>query len=203
MIERRRICFTCIQPKSVCNGRRCIVQESVPIGLLCKGCELDAVAKGWAPLNILLCRKKEHAQLRAPWGDIRKDLEKYFGKLSTGSEENSVKVQCNFICNVFTAVKHSDGTEWLNCVEKKPKKYKSTPLINSSTGERIEPDTAIVIPETKEHSFYLMQELKIGNSDCLAFFDSGSNAHLLDGELAERENLQVLSSKPTAISVVG
>ena len=202
-IERRRICFTCIQPKSVCNGKRCIVQESVPIGLLCKGCELDAVAKGWAPLNILLCRKKEHAQLRAPWGDIRKDLEKYFGKLSTGSEENSVKVQCNFICNVFTAVKHSDGTEWLNCVGKKPKKYKSTPLINSSTGERIEPDTAIVIPETKEHSFYLMQELKIGNSDCLAFFDSGSNAHLLDGELAERENLQVLSSKPTAISVVG
>ena len=154
-IERRRICFTCIQPKSVCNGKRCIVQESLPIGLLCKGCELDAVAKGWAPLNILLCRKKEHVQLRAPWGDIRKDLEKYFGKLSTGSEENSVKVQCNFICNVFTAIKHSDGTEWLNCVEKKPKKYKSTPLINSSTGERIEPDTAIVIPETKEHSFYL------------------------------------------------
>ena len=44
-----------------------------------------------------------------------------------------------------------------------------------------------------ENSIYLMQNLRIGNSDCLTFFDSGANAHLIDGKLAEKEtNIQQL-----------
>ena len=68
-IERKRICYTCMQPKGVCTGRRCTSMQKVPAELMCSGCEVDAVAKGWAPLSILLCRKREHALLRAPWSE--------------------------------------------------------------------------------------------------------------------------------------
>ena len=50
---------------------------------------------------------------------------------------------------------------------------------------------------------YLMQILKIGNSEVLAFFDSGANVNLIDGDLATCENLQCISDKPTSLSVVG
>ena len=45
-IERRRICFTCMQPKAVCVGGKCSSQQKVPEVLLCKGCEVDAQARG-------------------------------------------------------------------------------------------------------------------------------------------------------------
>ena len=50
---------------------------------------------------------------------------------------------------------------------------------------------------------YLMQTLKIGNSEVLAFFDSGANVNLIDGDLGSRENLLCFSEKPSALSVVG
>ena len=48
-----------------------------------------------------------------------------------------------------------------------------------------------------------MQNLRIGNSDCLTFFNSGENAHLIDGQLARKEELQLISSKSTALGVIG
>ena len=60
-----------------------------------------------------------------------------------------------------------------------------------------------IIPEVPEHAMYLMQILKIGNSEVLAFFDSGANVNLIDGDLATWENLQCISEKPTSLPVVG
>ena len=48
-----------------------------------------------------------------------------------------------------------------------------------------------------------MQNLKVSDSNCLTFFDSGANAHLIDGELASHEELQLISSKSTALGVIG
>ena len=42
----------------------------------------------------------------------------------------------------------------------------------------------LIIPEVSEHSCYLMQTIKIGNSDVLVFFDRGANIHIIDGSLA-------------------
>ena len=60
-----------------------------------------------------------------------------------------------------------------------------------------------IVPESKEHSFYLMQTLRIGSSECLTFFDPGANTHLIDGNIASKEGLQVISDKTSAIRVVG
>ena len=48
-----------------------------------------------------------------------------------------------------------------------------------------------------------MQNLRVGDSNCLTFFDSEANAHLIDGQLARREELQLISSKPIALEVIG
>ena len=60
-----------------------------------------------------------------------------------------------------------------------------------------------VCSKNSENSIYLMQNLRIGNSDCLTFFDSGAKTHLVDGQLAEKEKLQLISSNSTALGVIG
>ena len=78
-----------------------------------------------------------------------------------------------------------------------------SPTIDSETGERVICSKGQIIPESKEHSFYLMQTLRIGSSECLTFFDPGANTHLIDGIIASKEGLQMISDKTSAIRVVG
>ena len=48
-----------------------------------------------------------------------------------------------------------------------------------------------------------MQNLRVGDTNCLTVFDSGANAHLIDGQLSRHEELQLISSKSTALGVIG
>ena len=48
-----------------------------------------------------------------------------------------------------------------------------------------------------------MQILQIGDSQILAFFDSGAYSHLISGEVALQENLEKYSETPTKITEVG
>ena len=48
-----------------------------------------------------------------------------------------------------------------------------------------------------------MQNLRIENSDSLTFFDSGANANLIHGQLAEKEGLQLIYSNSTVLGVMG
>ena len=43
----------------------------------------------------------------------------------------------------------------------------------------------------------------MGSSPCLCFYDRGANLNLIDGELAEREELQIVTSKPSILTVAG
>ena len=48
-----------------------------------------------------------------------------------------------------------------------------------------------------------MQNLRIGNSDCLTFFNSGANTHLIDGKLAKKEKFQRIPENHSALGVIG
>ena len=48
-----------------------------------------------------------------------------------------------------------------------------------------------------------MQNLRVGDSNCLTFLDSEANAHLIDSQLAKNEELQLISIKSTAPWVIG
>ena len=77
------------------------------------------------------------------------------------------------------------------------------PTFDSETGEKIPDENLEIHPESSEHSIYLMQNLRIGNSNCLTFFDSGANDHLIDGTLAEKEKLQKISENHADLGVIG
>ena len=48
-----------------------------------------------------------------------------------------------------------------------------------------------------------MQNLRVGDSNYLTFFDSGANTHPIDGQLAKNKELQFISNKTNALGVIG
>ena len=77
------------------------------------------------------------------------------------------------------------------------------PTFDSETGERIPDENLEIHPESSEHSLYLMQNLRIGTSNFLTFFDSGANAYLIDETLAEKEKLHRFSENQVDLGVIG
>jgi hypothetical protein len=81
----------------------------------------------------------------------------------------------------------------------------STPVaFDTSSGlSRPVAKTDTVVKGSKEESFYVMQMLCIAGEPVLTFYDSGSNAHLVDGVLAERAGFRVVDDSCTRIGVIG
>ena len=130
---------------------------------------------------------------------MKKDLEKYIGKLGTTVVDSSIKFSANYTYQAFSL--SPGGVNVLGWAQE-DFKDKPAPSINSETGETVEVQSKLIITEVLEHSCYLMQTIKIGGSDVLVFFDRGANIHIIDGSLAEKEGLQQISSNPTSLTVV-
>ena len=199
-MEKGKICYACLQPKDVCVTKRCKFENKIPETLKCQGCAPWARSKDLASFSILFCRNKEHAQLRAPFPEMKKDLEKYIGKLGTTVVDLSIKYSANYTYQAFSL---SPGD--VNVLGWVHEDFKDNPApsINSETGKIIEVMTESIIPEVSEHSCYLMQTIRIGGSDVLVFFYRGANVDIIDGLLAEKEGLQKVSNTPNSMTVVG
>ena len=78
-MEKGKICYSCLAPKDVCVNRQCSIEGKVPESLKWQGCAVWAQPKNLAPLSVFFCRK-EHAAVRAPFNEMKKDLEQYLGK---------------------------------------------------------------------------------------------------------------------------
>ena len=59
-----------------------------------------------------------------------------------------------------------------------------------------------LVSEISENSIYILQNIKLGNSECLVFFDTGANSHLIDGNLASKEGLQLISCERTKLGLI-
>ena len=81
--------------------------------------------------------------------------------------------------------------------------FPQAPNIDFETGDRVSCDDRDICTETLDNSIYLMQNLRVGDSNCLTFFDSGANAHLIDGRMARQEGLQLISNKSVALGIIG
>ena len=73
------------------------------------------------------------------------------------------------------------------------------PAIDSKTGHQVLCEEEDICSES---SIYLMQNLRVGDSNCLTFCDYGANAHLKDGQLARQEEFQLISSNSVALGVI-
>jgi len=196
LIQNKTICFTCLRPKDKCKAKKCSITSKIPQDLLCVGCKTYAKTMGMEPLNILLCVRDDHADLRATPEAIRKALEKHLGPFDASISNSPIVYSANFIFH--TAHTQQSINQVHGCIE-----GTETPTIDTSTGARVKNVEEIIVPEVKQHAFYLMQIIKIGSTQVQLFFDSGANAHLISGELAVTEGLQLISDKPTSITVVG
>ena len=76
------------------------------------------------------------------------------------------------------------------------------PTFNSQTGGQVTLQPEAVDPEVSENSSFILQNLKIGSSECLVFFDTGANSHMIDGNIASKEGLQTISIEQTRLRLI-
>ena len=76
------------------------------------------------------------------------------------------------------------------------------PTFNSQTGDQVTIQPESVDLEVPENSSYILQNIKLGKSECLVFFDTGANSYLVDDNLAVREGLQPISSEKTRLGLI-
>ena len=152
-----------------------------------------------APFSIFFCRRKNHGDSRAPLNVLRAALEKYIGKLDTSIVDSSIQTSVNFMQENYSIMEPDMGTESIHAM----KEFPQAPVIDSETGYKVMCEDEEICTESAESSIYLMQNLRVGDSNCLTFFDSGANAHLIDGRMARQEDLQLVFSKSVALGIIG
>ena len=162
-MEKGRICNACLAPKDVCVNRRCSFEAKIPESLKCQGCASWAQSKNLASLSVLFCRRKEHAELRSPFAEMKKNLEQYLGKLGTKIRDLSIKFAANYTYQVFSMGPGANALGW----DQRKFENKPAPFINSETRKISAVDPENIIPEVSEHSCYLMQTIK--SSEALIF----------------------------------
>ena len=173
--------------------------EKMPKVLKCELCIPGTAEKGVAPFNVFFCRKKNHGDSRAPLNAIKLALEKYFGKLETSIIDYSIQFSVNFMLRKVLTMESDTSVGTAHGM----KVFPQAPNIDSETGDRVSCDDGDICAESPDNYIYLMQNLRVGDSNCLTFFDSGANAHLIDGRMARQEGLQLISNKLVALGIIG
>ena len=130
---------------------------------------------------------------------LRAALKKYIGKLETSIADSSIQFFVNFIQENCSIMEPNIVIESTHVT----KVFPQAPIIDSETGYRVMCEFEDICTESAESSIYLMQNLRVGDSNCLTFFDSVANAHLIDGRMARQEDLQLVSSKSVALGIIG
>ena len=193
-IESGRMCYTCLKPKTVRKTRKCEHRAGVPEILTCALCAAWAEPQGMTPFSIFFCRNKSHSSAQAPLSDLRVELEKYIGKLGTAVVDAKIRFSVNF----FRKNRRSRGRR--NRVSN-PRTLDIAPTFNSQTGDQLVIQPEAVDLEITESSSYILQNIRVGKSECLVFFDSGANSHLIDGNVAVKEGLQAVSNERTRLGL--
>ena len=136
-----------------------------------------------------------HSSSQAPLPDLKIELEKYIGKLGTSVVDSKILFSGNF----FRKNLRSRGRR---TIANNLRNLDEAPTFNSQTGDQV-----IVQPEAVDHEVlekysYILQNIKLGKSECLVFFDTGANSHLIDGNIALKERLQAISSERTRLGLI-
>ena len=197
---RRRLCrfqgcWTCLSRNGTgCKKGECSRMKEIPVLLLCQQCA-EAAAPGQPVLNVLMCSIEDHAKPDPKI--IGQALEKWIPKFKLTTLKGPVTL--GFL-NTHAVGKATPP------VSRSSRPSSTGPSFSYDTGtgsmRRVAKDDVVVKP-VREEAFYVMQTLNIGGENILAFYDSGSNTHLVEGEFAERVGFTVLSDKCVPIGVVG
>ena len=195
---RYQACWTCLARRDSqgnCKRGECSRLKKVPVVLICQGCVVSNNQSN-PPLSIFLCGLTDHK--KPDEKTVGEALEKWIP---------GFKVQ-----GLGTPIVLGLSTMHASPASQQRPKCKTTPptsRIPMSTFDtrdgstrRISQNDPIFMP-SKEESFFIMQQLRIGGEEVLTFYDSGANVHLVEGSLAEKVGFTVLDDRCVSIGVVG
>jgi len=189
-------CYTCMDRNRNCRGG-CTAIASVPVDAVCKDCSKFA-RNGISPANLLFCGILHHAK-PSP-AEIARVFEAWIPNLNIQGLGATIRV------NLTCLGVHSTAVEQPFAPSKTgpPTPIPSNVVFDTVTGDA-RPLTRkdVVKRPSEETAFYTMQTVRIKNEEVIVFYDSGSNGHLIEGELAERLQLDVVASESVPIGALG
>ena len=211
----RKMCWTCFGPRDKCLK---VDRTGSQIGacsniakvktMICKGCQefVSKEKKPYSAFNILLCSNDKHP--RPTIQEIETSLQTWIPGFNTSVMSPILVVSANMTYGIHNIDRcYCREGEVCKCIfesRTRPSDPEAEKvIINTNTGQRVNPKSVTVVEEKSEDSYYIMQWLKMGSSDCLVFFDMGANIHLIDGPMAEALKLPIVTPKPTKLTVVG
>ena len=106
---------------------------------------------------------------RVPLAELKKELEKYIGKLGTTIVDSCIQVAVNFM---FQTSGTKESSESFCESSHGANIFPPAPTFDSGTGLQVQCQEENLYSEISESSIYLMKNLRIGKSNCLTFFDS-------------------------------
>ena len=194
----RRLCWSCLKPATKCD-RKCVQNVTMSEVIKCKDCAPYAASKGFACLSVLFCTNIEHNKSRPPPSLLIKELKKYLKVMSPGVTDKTIV----YVNSTFLSVNTAKTSDNRKSKTRRPDPQDDCTPIDTQSGTRDHNADISIQKQSRDDAFFLMQWIKIGSSDCMVFFDRGSNVNLIDGRLAESEKLEVISQKPSTLKVVG
>ena len=134
-MDMGKVCYSSLAQKDVCNTRRHNREKMVPETLKCHRCAPWLLHRIWL-----------HTGLRTDeFKDMKMDLEKYLGKLSTSIVYASIKFSVNYTSEFYAA-----GLLFANSLGWNIKEFNNKPA--HKTGEMIPGLELTIIPEVSNHS---------------------------------------------------
>ena len=139
-----RMCWTCLQPRTVCPYRRCGFIDRMPAALRCKGCERFTAGKTFSPFNILMCPRSDHNKDKPSPEVVMKELKRWCKSVNPDVSEGTIVYLVNHARHVYSTtvpVKNDLGTANLKPVS----------LIDTQSGQTQSLDAGEILREPGEH----------------------------------------------------
>ena len=197
-----KICYSCLRPVVLCK-KSCAKGNAMNEVLKCKECEPYATKVKLPTFCVLYCTNPAHANNRASDEVIFKELKKYLKGMPKSLNGGNIMFANAGLMTLNAAPTCSCTEKHVCSLSRRPSLGSQTPIIDTETGQPAPEHEISSVSESNKEAFFLMQWIQIGGSRCLVLFDRGSNVNLIDGPLAEREQLQVISDRPAGIKVIG
>jgi len=188
-------CYTCLNRNGDCR-RRCSRYDEVPAELVCTDCAQSAGLHK-VPACVLFCGLN-HAKPAVE--EVVKVFESWIPNLNVQALGASV------VINMTCLGVHNTTFEPPFAPSKTgpPTAVPSNVVYDTTTGSS-RPITRkdVIKRSSEETAFYTMQTVRIRNEEVIIFYDSGSNGHLIEGELAEKLQLDVVAGESVPIGALG
>ena len=195
-LAKGKVCLTCFGVKENCNGGGSETCSNLTAAkpILCNECLTFRKDKNirTSGFNVFFCVKRDHNKHTNE--QMMDMLKKYAPKVNSEKFTKNVVMSIKSVHRIAT--NHQSKT-------RPPSENPHEVVYDSSSGERSLLDRSLVPSPPNSPAVYIMQWLRIGESNCLCFFDTGANINMIDGAMAEREGVTVISQSVSVLKTVG